>query len=474
MSKAAPLLLSLVSLVSVSVLAGCPKKKDDGAGGGATADSASATASAPAASASAPAPALKPTCTVANQKSWGKGVNTLTGLTAEELPDGTDVVGLALGNTPYVLVVKEGAAGGLKKVTVNPGSKFGRAPKAGEATRVVWRVTPVKIEGATVRAFVDFRDEGKGPDPAGPKWRRVVCGPADVTERWVDWEGPAVLEDPKTAKDPVAAFVAAHQVTPATPYREVRDCRTFFDPKRGEEWVVVASFKVRMEGATPKPQAELTIATPTSETLVHATEMHATPFKRVDYDTPISDELADGSFFVAARAGGALIASFMTHDKKAKGAPKSYPGYFQMPDLARDGAASVLVAAQATGKGAMTLRAMRISGEKLPAGFTNVTDEDDAAHTASRPEFLRDAKGQRWIAYLDDVEKGKGTLEVMPIGADFRSQGRPYAISKEDEKASEARLFAKPGGGFTVVYIRDAGASGGELVSEDLDCKVEK
>ncbi|MBL0194255.1 MAG: hypothetical protein IPQ09_08560 [Myxococcales bacterium] len=62
----------------------------------------------------------------------------------------------------------------------------------------------------------------------------------------------------------------------------------------------------------------------------------------------------------------------------------------------------------------------------------------------------------------------------MPIGADFRSQGRAYAVSKDDEKASEARLFAKPRGGFTVVYVRDGGAAGGELVSEDLDCKVEK
>lgn len=54
---------------------------------------------------------------------------------------------------------------------------------------------------------------------------------------------------------------------------------------------------------------------------------------------------------MAARAGGSLVASFMSHDKKPMGAPKSYPGDSQMPDIARDGADTVLVAAQATGKG---------------------------------------------------------------------------------------------------------------------------
>lgn len=467
------LLVSLVSLVSVTVLAGCPRKKSEAADGGATGQPV-ATGAAPPTASAAKEPEKSPTCSVKHQKSWTKGVNMLTGLTAEELPDGTNVVGLALGNAPYVMVVKEGGGGGLKKVTVDPGSKFAKAPKAGEGTRIVWRVTPVKLEGASVRAFVDFRDEGKSASPGGPRWRRVVCGPTDVAQRWVEWEGPMVLEDPKSAKDPVAAFVEAHHITPAVPYREVRDCRTFFDPTRGEAWVVVAGFKVRIEGAEAKPQAELTISTRSSETLVHATEMHAKPFKRVDYDTPISDGLADGSFFVAARTGSALIASFMTPDKKAKGAPKSYAGHFQMPDLTRDGADTVLIAAQATGNNAQTLRGMRIAGDKLPAGFTSVLDEDAVAPSASRPEFLRDAKAQRWLAYIADAEQGRGTLEIMPIGADFRAQGRPYAVSQGEEKATEARLFAKPAGGFTVVYLRDGGAAGGELVTADLDCKVEK
>lgn len=470
----------VVSLLSLSVLSGCGGKKKDEAtalpvpsAGGSVATASSGAAPA----ASAEEPTQKPTCTTSNQKVWSKGVNSITGLTAEELADGTDVLGLAVGNTPHVLTVKEGGAGSLQKVTVNPGSAFAKAPKAGEGTRIVWRVTPVKIEGTTVRAFVDFRDEMKASDAtAGVKGRKVVCGPADLTEKWVVWEGPAIFDDPKYSADPVKALVDTHGLAANHPYHEVRDCRTFYDPKKGEEWVVASGIKATMTGADTKVQSELLIATSKSESVVHTTDLSAkTPFKRVDYEAPISDQLPDGTFFLAARAGtGAFVASFVTHDKKAKGTAKSYPGYFQAPDLAHDGTESVLIAAQASAKGGLTLRGMRIAGEKLPEGFSNVTNENDEAHSASRPEFLRDAKGQRWIAYLENVEKGKGTLEIMPVGATFRSTGRPYAVTKDDERAMESRLFAKAGGGFIVAYIRDGGASGGELVTEDLDCKVEK
>ncbi len=479
MKNSAPLLLSLVTLSALSTLSGCgSKKKDEGAAPGASAASATPAASAAttaSAAASAPAePTVKSSCTTTNQKVWTKGVNAITGLTAEELADGSDVLGLAVGNTPHVLVVKEKGAGTLLKVAVSASSPFAQAPKAAEGSRTVWRVTPVKVEGTTAHAFVDYRDEVKGADATSPKIRKVVCGPVDSSEKWVGWQGPAYLDDPKTSKDPLPALVEAHLLAANKPYTEIRDCRTFSDPKRNELWIVGAAFKATMSGADFQAKAELILATPKSESAVHTTEIGTKPWKRVDYDAPVSDELADGTYFLAARVGtGALVASFATHDKKPKGTAKSYPGFFQMPDLAHDGTEDVLVTAQKGAKGGLTLRGMRIAGEKLPQGFSNVTDETDEAHSASKPEFLRDAKGQRWIAYLENVEKGKGVLSVAPISAEFRVTGRPYAVTKDEERAVESRLFAKAGGGFIVAYLRDSGA-GGELVTEDLDCKVEK
>jgi len=145
-----------------------------------------------------------------------------------------------------------------------------------------------------------------------------------------------------------------------------------------------------------------------------------------------------------------------------------------MPDASEDGPDDVLIASLKTDKDAYALRALRVPGTKaeLPATFSKVTTDEDDSHSESRPEFIRDLKGQRWVAYIENAEKGKGHLEIIPVNAGFRATGKPYAVTKEEERATEARLVPQKDGGFVVVYIRDAGTGVGELVTEDLDCKI--
>ena len=51
--------------------------------------------------------------------------------------------------------------------------------------------------------------------------------------------------------------------------------------------------------------------------------------------------------------------------------------------------------------------------ETLPA-FTQVLTDEDESKTEGRPEFLRDAKGQRWLTYVEDAE-GRRQIELQVV-----------------------------------------------------------
>ncbi len=481
-----PLVATALFLPLVFSLVGCKNKTKDSPKPEpndpvtTTSGEPAATTPSPAPSAEPVAPAVEPVCKVDAQKVWTKGVNPTTGLTQVELPDGTNVLGFAIGNTPHVLTVAAGGTGRVAKVTVDPASAFAKAPKAAEGVRIVWRVTPVKLEGSTVRAFVDFRDELKTTAAAGKpevtKSRRVVCGPVDRPDTWVSWEGPAYIDEPKHTKAPLAALRAADLLKVGTTYKEVRDCRSFYDAKHDDEWIVGSELAIDTDGTKNTAKANLFVeqgkgGVRNTETSLALT---AEPFKLAGYDIPVSHELTDGVFLVAARAPGKLVAMMVGPNKKPIGGTTEYKGTFQMPDLAQDGKDDVVTTAVVTGKDTLALRALRIPGDThaMPAAFTQVMTDADESKTESRPEFLRDAKGQRWLAYLEDAEKGKGHLEIIPLTASFRAAGKPHAVTTNDERATEARLFAKKSGGFILAYLRDAGAAGTELVTEDLSCEI--
>lgn len=469
-----------VGIVTLAVLGatGCKDKaaKDDPSAPASSAKAPPSATSTP--SSDPPAPAAEPVCKVDAQKVWTRGVDPNAGITQVTLPGGTSALGLAVGNVPYVLTIAPGGGGKLAKVTVDPASAFAKAPKPSEGIRIVWRVTPIKVEGTTVRAFVDFRDELKTAAPSGKpevqKRRRVVCGPVDRADTWVAWEGPAYLDEPKHAKDPLAALKAADLVKPGAQYKEVRDCRSFYDAAHDDEWIVGSELVIEGDGS--RAASNLFVAQGKGGARATATSLAVptAPLKVSGYDIPVSHELSDTSFLVAARAPGKLVVMIVGHDKKPIGGVTEYKGAYQMPDLAPDGKDDVLSTAVATGKDGLALRALRIPGDThaMPAAFTAVLTDEDDSKTEGRPEFLRDAKGQRWLSYVEDAEKGKGRLEVVPLTAAFRAAGRPHAVTADDEKATEARLFAKPGGGFVVAYLRDAGTAGLELVTEDLSCTI--
>lgn len=484
---------AVLVVLAAAFVTGCPKddKPKDNAGPATSASTKTTSATTPAASASTtaaaaassdvPAKPVESVCKTDGQKVWSKGVSGSAGLTAVELPDGTDLVGFAIGTTPHVLDVKAAGAGTMNKVAVDPANRFAKAPKDG--ARYVWRVTPTKGAGAgKYGALVDYRDEAKLATPPehtqASKTRTVVCGPVDQPKGGVVWEGPAIIDEPKHSKDPLHVLSEANLLGHGVTYTEVRDCRSFYDAEHGASWVVGSDLNVEGEGDKPVAKSELFIQVQGDDKRAVITSLPVTtaPFKLVGYESPVSHQLSDSAMLIMARTPSSLVGMAVGKDKKVMGKVTEYKGFFQMPDLAPDGKDDVLVTAQNTGKDGLALRAGRIASESnaLPATLTQVDANEVETNTESRPEFLRDAKGQRWIAYLADAEKGKGHLEIVPVTATFRAAGKSYRITGEAEKAAEARVIAKKGGGFIVAYLRDAGAAGNELVTEDLTCDVKQ
>lgn len=144
--------------------------------------------SAVASAAAAPPIGAPPACKISGQKVWGQGANKVTGLTDVDLPDGRVAIGLALGNEPHVLVIGKGGVGKLTRVVPKEGTDLAKKIAPADGARSVMRVTPVKVDGTHVEAFVDYHDDYKD------KRRHVACGPADGDAAWINFDGVPLLD----------------------------------------------------------------------------------------------------------------------------------------------------------------------------------------------------------------------------------------------------------------------------------------
>lgn len=478
------------------VLAGCPK--DEAPAPPAPikgAESAAALASgAPATSASVAAVPIgaAPACKVVGQKVWTSGVNKLTGLTDVALPDGRVAVGLAVGLEPRVLVVGRNGEGSLMRVGMKPGTKLATPPKADEGVRFLLRVTPVKIEEKAAFAFADYRDEYKDK-----KRRRVACGPADSDDAWISFDDTSLLDrDPTPVGADRAALMKSKEEGGDEGYHELRDCRTFSDIKKNETWVVGSELRAIDKGGASGASADAgasdggaTDSTAWKASLVvdkgvksheihlHENELKGAPPKIMNFEVPVSQRAADGTYVLAARHGGSLVVALLNGDKTMR-TMRTYPGYPSLPDITEDGDSIVVATAMLQENKKYAMKALRLSTNhpELPKALVPIETDDDGLESESDPDFTRDSKGQRWMSYVDG-ERGNGHLEIVPVGEDFRATGKPFEITTEEERASEARLVALGDGVILVAYLREKADPKDktiELVTEDLVCEVVK
>jgi hypothetical protein len=429
-------------------------------------------APAPAASsAAAPAsiPEVDPVCQIESKKVWVTGANKGTGLTEATLPDGRVAIGFAVGNQPHVLLVSANAKGTVVKVPIAKTSRLGSVPKG--ATRFLMRVTPVSVEGDNVRAFVDFEDHY--PD----KRRSVVCGPADANENWVEFEGIPFTARKAPKPEEVAALF--HQQGAEKLYDEVHTCRTFASLGQGDTWVLSSDLHGVLQADNSVAwRTDFTVATgdKTKKRIIESTPVNNKTLDDEFYEAPVSHALKNGSYVVAARHRNHLTVGLLGADKAPIGQFSRYAGYPTMPDIAPDDDSLVLSTSFAKGKGEWGLRALRISEKspELPKSLhVVVTDKNnDQSSSESDPDFVRDVKGQRWVAHIEGT-RGDGKLSLAPISKDFRAIGRSYAVTQEGEHATAARVIAMKDKGLMVVFLHE-GEKALELVTEEVHCKIEQ
>jgi hypothetical protein len=398
-----------------------PPKADPSAAAPAVSAQPSAVSSAAAAVKTAEAAPLKPpegppACASTGKKTWATGVSKITGLATTELADGRVAVGLAVGDQPHVLVVGPGGDGKLLKVPVKAGSALSKPLKADEGSRILFRVTPVKVEGDKAQVFVDYREEHKS------KRRRVACGPAEADDAWINFDDVPYLDwDPKPVGKDLEALFKKHEHEEGEKheegdegYHELRDCRSFADVRTGEAWIVGSVLRgVQKEGAI-EWSASLVVDTGPKKHEVHLHEvvLKGDPPNLKSFEVPISRSLGDKGYLLAARFGGTLRAGILGRDKTMKGKLVTYAGFPTLPHAATDAGDVVLVTAVTKDKGLFALRGLRVSMEKpaVPKALTVIDthaadkghthdhghdhEHDHVDHSETDPDFVRDSNGR--------------------------------------------------------------------------------
>lgn len=504
------MLLRQSLLVPLVLLAACNREQPQSDIKPAPASAAPAAAAAPSASASAavvPAsikpPEGAPACTVADKKVWGSGANKLTGLSAVDLGEGKHGVGLALGVDPHVLVIESTGEGRLVKVPVAKGSHLAKAPKGDEGVRKVLRVTPSKVDGEKVYAFVDYRDEYKD------KRRRVSCGPADTSDAWGHFDGVPWLDRPeKPTGEEREKLLKGHdydrghheddgkgnvdEKEEEKGYHELRDCRTFSDGS-GRAWIVGSELEAdEKEDKSLEWKSTLVVDTGHKDNEIHLHEivLKGDPPALASFEIPVSHKLDDGSLLLATRWSSSLRVGILGKNKRLKSRLASYPGFPTIPSITEDGDDLVLVTSVTKEKGHFALRGLRVPKaspvlpKKLLAIDTHTGDAghdhshghdeelDHHDHSETDPTFIRDTKGRRWLAFIEG-KRGQGKLEIVPVDEKFSAMGKRFSVIDDKSLASEARLLPLPDGALLVVSLRD-GDNGVEVITEQLRCEVLK
>ncbi len=420
--------------------------------------------------AAAPPIGAPPACKISGQKVWGTGANKVTGLTDVDLPGGRVAIGLALGNDPHVLVIDKGGTGKLTRIVAKAGTDFAKKISPADGVRSLMRVTPVKVDGAHVEAFVDYHDDYKD------KRRHVACGPADGDAAWINFDGVPLLDrtEQPTAAEREKLFKSSDP-DGDTGYHELRDCRTFSDLEKNETWIVGSELRaIAAADGTVSWKSSLVIdrGPKVHEVHLHELDLKGAPPHLINFEVPMLHPLHDGSYVLTARYADSMLAAILGPQKTLVGSVMKYPGYPARADVAEDGNDTIIATSIQKGNKEVMLRALRISGTKPELGkaLVPIVTDDDDKDSESEPDFLRDAKGQRWMSYIEG-ERGNGHLEIVPINANFQATGRPFSITEEDDRASDATIVEVEGAGLMVVFLRPKGNTV-EVVTEQLSCEV--
>lgn len=445
-----------------------------------------------------------PICVVEKEKVWGKWVNERTGITPTELPNSKVALGVAFGNQPAVLTVSPDGNAVLTRIAQADGSKVGRKLSAKDGRRDLQRVTPFVRDGKT-QAYADYRDRLTNGQ------RRVACGAAENDDTLLVFDGEPVLDklakqtkDAKSEQPASGESVAAPGGASAAPsgsvaapsgsaapgrlfapaarlrlplarkdavgtpekLKEVRDCRSFVDQRKGEVWSLASELVGEPKGDAYDWEMRFYVKTPGgAQVRLKTTSLGSKPKTLHTLEAPVASRLGDDTL-VVARYQGALLGWQLDANLKLKGSAKRFGGgYPSLVRFADDGGDLRLWVSQQVAKDDWRLGSMRLSG-----GFARDLSKLELGEgSQAEPSFARTGS-QRWLAYHAG-ERRKATLQLQAVDGDLHPLGKSYQATPEGAEVYESLLLPLSAGKLYLVMLRKApGESAPELVSQQLSC----
>ncbi len=449
--------------------AGCSKKPAPTAQDTEPSAAPAAPTPAPAAAVSAAdaAATTSPVCKVTHEKVWSRWANRRTGLTLTRLGNDRVAFGVAVEDTPRVLVFTPLGTGELRQVPVRAGSDLSKRIPRNEGSRDLQRVTPALAPDGSVIAYVDYRDKYQS------KRRRIACVPASTDTSKLVFDGTPLLADGQ----PLAP--AAQGADAGVPEEgiliELRDCRTFVDPGGRGVWGIGTELRGEKQPNGTRKWSMRLIADPQDgrpPQKIHQVDFDEPPKTLYTFEAPVAQRLKNDSYLLAARYRGALSTWLLDSVKQLSGQPRVHRGGWPtLPRMIPDDGSLLLLTSQKTGKEyALAYASVSGTDPKLPQALQKLVFEGQGSSLAE-PTLAR-ADDKRWVSFHADDWR-KGVLRIVPVDEKLAPVGAAHTVSDPDETVYESYLVGLEDGELLAVYIQN-GAPGADLISRRLQCWVRK
>jgi hypothetical protein len=424
-------------------------------------------APAPSAAASAADASASPVCRVTHEKVWNRWANRRAGLTMTRLDNGRVAFGVAVEDTPRVLVFTSLGTGELRQVPVRAGSDLSKRIPRNEGRRDLQRVTPAVAPDGSVIAYADYRDKYQN------KRRRIACVPASTDTSKLVFDGTPLLEDGQPLAP--AAQGADAGVPEEGILTELRDCRTFVDPGGRGVWGIGTQLRGERQPDGTRKWSMRLIADPQDglpPQKIQQVDFEEPPKKLYTFESPVAQRLKNDSYLLAARYRGALYAWILDSVKQASGQHRVYRGGWPtLPRMLPDDANVLLLTSRKRGKEYSLAYAPIAGGDpKLPKTLQKLAFDGHGSSLAE-PTYAR-ARDQRWVSFHAG-DRRKGVLKIVPVDEKLAPVGAAHTVSDPEETVYESHLVGLENGELLAVYIQN-GAPGADLISRRLQCWVRK
>jgi hypothetical protein len=277
---------------------------------------------------------------------------------------------------------------------------------------------------------------------------------------------------PPPPPPPVVADAAPAGPVANKPVNELRDCRSFVSSDGRSVWGLGAQLHGEPQAGKMKWSMRLVVlpSRGAAEQVVHTVALPDPPKELHTFESPAAEQLRDGSYALAARYRGALLAWTLTPGKQKRGAMRTYGGgYPTLVHFIPDGMDYLMVTSQKIDGERYELRHGRIDVNRAALPDSLAKPAVEGAASLSEPSVARIGK-QRWLAYQAG-ERREGQLMLTPVDAALAPVGRPYALTEGQRSVYESLVLGLKGDRLLAVFLQNSD-DGAELVSEVLHCTV--